>query len=172
MNARDWILTSTEIGKPINLEITIRAGVGAVLGNDKAVGAQCLPCVASENIALNQNLVITSAVDGLVQEVLVQVVVDVLMTEAASGATSTRIPPIVVMIGDVKVTSINIPQSIAVADQRALPVVVEIVPGDSNPVGSANNVQLSIVVVRADLDGDLGAELCNLSGSNILAEVY
>lgn len=65
------IVLRAEIGKSIEFVVTIGAGVGTVLGNDKTVGAQCLPCVTSENIALNENLVVTSAMNGLIQEVLV-----------------------------------------------------------------------------------------------------
>lgn len=55
--------------------------------------------------------------DSLVQEVLVQVVVDVLVTKAASGTSGAGVSPVVVVVGDVKMTSINIPQGITVTDQ-------------------------------------------------------
>jgi hypothetical protein len=45
-----------------------------------------------------------------------------------------------VMIGDVKMASVNIPQGITVTNQRTLPVVMEVVPRDSNPVRCANDV--------------------------------
>jgi hypothetical protein len=45
-------------------------------------------------------------VDSLVQEVLVEVVVYVLVTKAASRATSSHVSPVVVMIGDVEVAEV------------------------------------------------------------------
>ncbi len=151
-------LTCTKIGKPVNLKVTVRAGVGAVLRDDETVCAQCLPCLASEDIALNKNLVVASAVDSLIQEVLVQVVVNVLVTKAASRAASARVPPVVVVVSDVKVAKVNIPEGIAVANQGALPVVVKVVPGDGDPIRGTDDVELSIVVIRADVNRDFGAE--------------
>jgi len=99
-------------------------------------------------------------VNSLVQKVLVQVVVDVLVTKAASRAASAGIFPVVVVIGDVKVTKVNVPELIVVANQRALPVVVEVVPRYRDPIRGPNDVQLSIVVVRTNLKRKLGAEFC------------
>jgi hypothetical protein len=79
-------------------------------------------------------------VNSLVQKVLVQVVVDVLVTKATSGTSGAGVSPVVVMIGDVKMASVNIPQGITVTNQRTLPVVMEVVPRDSNPVRCANDV--------------------------------
>lgn len=152
------MLTGTKICESINLKISIRAGVGAVFGYDKSICAQGLPCLTGEYIAFNKNLVIAPAVNSLVQEVLIQVIVDVLMTKATCGASSARVSPVVVMICDMKMTGINIPQCITVANQGALPVVMEVVPRDSDPIGSSNNIQLAIIVIRADLDRDLRAE--------------
>ena len=44
---------------------------------------------------------------------------------------------------------VDIPQSITVTDQRALPVIMEVVPAHGNPVASSNNITLAIVVIRA-----------------------
>jgi hypothetical protein len=152
------LLTGTKVSKSIDLEITVRAGVGAVFGNDETVGAQRLPCLSGEDIALHEDLVVTSAVDGLVQEVLVQVVVDVLVTEAASRAPSARVPPVVVVVSNVEMASVNISESIAVTNQGALPVVVEVVPGDSDPITSTDDIKLPVIEVRANLYRNLRAE--------------
>lgn len=72
--------------------------------------------------------------DSLVQKVLVQVVVDVLMTEATSRTTGARVPPVIVVVGHMEVARVDISESITVTDEGALPVVVEVVPGDSDPI--------------------------------------
>jgi putative intracellular protease/amidase len=59
----------------------------------------------------------------------------------------------------VQFAQVNVAQRVRVAHQVALPVVVEVVPGDSNPVAAADGVELAIVVVRADLWRELGFEL-------------
>ena len=134
------IVLRAEVGESVKFVVTIGAGVGAVLGDDETVCAQCLPRVTSENVALDENLVVTSTVDSLVQEILVQIIVDMLVTEAASWATSTGVPPIVVVVGDVKMSRVDVPESVAVSDQRTLPVVMEVVPGHGDPIRGANNV--------------------------------
>lgn len=128
------LLTSTKVSESIKLVVTIGAGVGAVLRDDETIRAQCLPCVTGEDIALDEDLVVASAVDSLVQEVLAQVVVDVLVAKATSRATGAGIPPVVVVVSNVEVARVDISESITVANQGALPVVVEVVPGDSDPV--------------------------------------
>lgn len=100
--------------------------------------------------------------NGLVQEVLIQVVVDMLVTESSSGSTSTGVPPVVMVVGDVKVSRIDVSESVAVADQRALPMIVEVVPGHCDPIRGANDIELSIVVIRTNLNRDLRAELWSL----------
>lgn len=66
--------------------------------------------------------------DGLVQEVLVEVVVHVLMTESPSGPTGTHVSPVVVMVCNVEMTKVEVAESSVVAYERRLPVVVEVVP--------------------------------------------
>lgn len=105
--------------------------------------------------------------DSLIQEVLIQVVVDMLVTKAAGGAASAGSLPVVVVVGDVQVAKVDVPELVVISDQRALPVVMEIVPRDSDPVRGADDVQLSIVVVRTNLNGKLGAEFYYLSVSAI-----
>ncbi|CAF3525084.1 unnamed protein product [Fusarium graminearum] len=66
--------------------------------------------------------------DGLVQEVLVKVVVDVLVTESSSGSTRTHVSPVVVVVCNVKVAEVEIAEGSIVTDERGLPVVMEVVP--------------------------------------------
>jgi hypothetical protein len=68
-------------------------------------------------------------------------------------------PPVVVVVRQVQLPEVNIPQNIRVAHQVRLPVVVEVVPRDGDPVATAHAVELPIVVVRAELLGELGLEL-------------
>lgn len=84
--------------------------------------------------------------DGLVEEVLVEVVVDMLMTKATSRTAGAHMLPVVVMIGDVEMAKVNVPESRVVAHERRLPVVVEVVPRDGHPVGTADDVDLSVLV--------------------------
>ena len=71
---------------------------------------------------------------GLVQEVLVDVVVDVLVAEAAGGAPRPRALPVVVVVGDVQAARVLVAVGVRVAYQGRLPVVVEVVPRDGDPV--------------------------------------
>lgn len=71
--------------------------------------------------------------DGLVEKVLVQVVVDVLAAEAPRGAARSLVAPVVVVVRDVQVAGVEAAEGRVVADQRGLPVVVEVVPGDGDP---------------------------------------
>lgn len=56
--------------------------------------------------------------DGLEEEVIVVVVVDVLATEASGGTTSTDGLPLVVVVGDAELASIDLAEDIAVANER------------------------------------------------------
>lgn len=55
--------------------------------------------------------------DGLIQEVLVVVVVDVLVAETSRRASSPLVSPVVVMVCNVKVSKVDIPQLVAVANE-------------------------------------------------------
>jgi len=84
-------------------------------------------------------------VQGLVQEVLVQVVVDVLVAEATSGAAGALIAPVVVVITDMQVTKVDVAEGIVVADQARLPMVVEVIPRDRDPIRGADDVDLAVL---------------------------
>lgn len=79
-------------------------------------------------------MIIAAAMDSLIQKILIQVVVDVLVPEASRGPARTRIAPVVVVVGDVQVAGIDVAEGVAVSYQRALPVVVEVVPRYCDPV--------------------------------------
>lgn len=145
------ILTSTEVGKAVNLLVAAHARVGAVLGDDEPVRTEGLARVAAEDVALDEHLVVGARVDGLVSKVLVEVVVDVLVAEAAGGTARSRAAPVVVVVGDVQVAPVDVAQGVAVADEGRLPVVVEVVPRDSDPVGRADNVELAVLSVYQSL---------------------
>ena len=82
---------------------------------------------------------------GLVQEILVQVVVDVLVAEATSGAAGALIAPVVVVITDVQVTKVDVAEGIVVADQARLPVIVKVIPRDRDPIRGADDVDLAVL---------------------------
>jgi len=84
-------------------------------------------------------------VQGLVQEILVQVVVDVLVAEATSGAAGALIAPVVVVITDMQVTKVDVAEGIVVADQARLPMVVEVIPRDRDPIRGADDVDLAVL---------------------------
>lgn len=122
------VVLRSKVCKSVNLKVTVRAGIWAILGDDETICAERLAGLSPEDVAFDQHLVVTARVDGLVEEVHVEVVVDVLMTEAASRATSSLIAPVVVVVGDVEMALVDISQRIAVANEGALPMVMEVIP--------------------------------------------
>jgi hypothetical protein len=84
---RPYQHTCTEVRKAIDLEVAVWASVGTVFGDDKPICAQSLPSLAAEYVAFHQDLIVASAMNGLVQKILVQVVVDVLVTKSSSRTT-------------------------------------------------------------------------------------
>lgn len=79
-------------------------------------------------------LVIRSTVDSLVKEVLVEVVVHMLVTKATSRTAGSHVAPVVVMVCDVEVAEVEIAEGSIVTNEGRLPVVVEVVPRDGDPV--------------------------------------
>jgi hypothetical protein len=110
-------LTCAEVGKPVKLLVATRARVGTILRNDKPIRAERLARVPPEDVTLDEHLVVGARVDGLVQEVLVQVVVDVLVAEAAGGTARAGAAPVVVVVGDVEVPKVDVAQRVVVADE-------------------------------------------------------
>lgn len=89
--------------------------------------------------------------DGLVIELLVVVVVDVLVAEAARGAARALVLPEVVVVRDVEVAKVDVAEVGVVADERGLPVVVEVVEGDGDPVRGADDVELAVLMLLAEV---------------------
>lgn len=83
----------------------------------------------------------------LVQEVLVVVVVNVLVAEPTSWATGAEPEEVVVVVGDVQMSKIDVTEYIAVSDEGRLPVVVKVIPAHSYPVRTTNDVDESILYV-------------------------
>ena len=54
---------------------------------------------AAEYITFHQDLVVGAGVNGLVEIVLVQIIIDVLVAEPASWATSALVLPVIVVVG-------------------------------------------------------------------------
>ena len=141
------VLTRSQIRIPIQLLIATRARIRRVVGNNQAVRAERLAGVATEHVALDEHLVVGARVDRLVVEVDVEVVVDVLVAEAPRGPARAHVLPEVVVVADVQVAEIDVAESRVIADQRRLPVVVEVVPRDRDVVGAADDVDLAVLVV-------------------------
>lgn len=121
-------LTSTKVGKPIKLLIATHTSIRAILRNDQTIRTQRLARIPTKHIPLHQHLIIRARVDRLVDKVLVQVVVDVLVAEAPRGPACAHVAPVVVVVGDVQVAKVDVAPRVLVADERRLPVVVEVVP--------------------------------------------
>ena len=66
--------------------------------------------------------------------------------------------PVVVVVGQVQLAKVDGAKRIGVADEVALPVVVEVVPGNGDPVAATNGVELTIVVVGTKLLRELRFE--------------
>lgn len=92
--------------------------------------------------------------DSLVQEVLIKVVIDVLVSKSASWSTSTAVLPVVVVVSDLQMSKILAAVAIGVSDKRGLPVVVEVVPRNGNIVRGMGDVNLSVIVIWSLGDGD------------------
>ena len=55
--------------------------------------------------------------DGLVQEIFVKVVVDVLVSETSCRATGTTVAPVVVVVGNVQVAFVDFAEHVRVANE-------------------------------------------------------
>ena len=77
------LLTLAQVHVPINLKVSIGTRVGRVLGDDEAVSRRGGAGFAEEGVGFDEHLVVGSGLDGLVAVVLVEVVVDVLLSQAS-----------------------------------------------------------------------------------------
>jgi hypothetical protein len=81
----------------------------------------------------------------LVEEVDIEVVVEMLVSETTGVASCSNSVPVVVMVGYVQVAKVEVAESVVVADQGGLVVVVEVVPGDGDVVRGADYVDLAVL---------------------------
>ena len=125
---RPKIILRPQIRKPINLKVPVGARIWTVVWNHQSIRTQRLARIASEDIALDENLIVAAGVDGLVEKVDIEIVVDVLVAEAAGWPAGSFVAPVVVVVCNVEMALIYISQCVAVSYERALPVVVEVVP--------------------------------------------
>lgn len=72
--------------------------------------------------------------NGLEAEILVVVVVQMLGTEATGVTAGAEVAPVVVVVGQVELTTIDVTELVVVANERCFVVIVEIVPGDGDPI--------------------------------------
>lgn len=84
-------LTLAKVHVSINLKVALGTAVGRVLGNDQAVSGSGSPGLAEESVGFDEHLVVGTALDSLVAVVDVEVVVDVLVAEAAGRASGTAV---------------------------------------------------------------------------------
>lgn len=82
-------------------------------------------------------------------DVLIAVGVDVSGSESERWKTGVDVGEVVVVVGDVELASVLRSVGVGVTDERALPVVGELVPGDSDSIGSVSDIEETIVVVFA-----------------------
>lgn len=122
------ILTSTEIGISIKFVISKRRSVWRILWDDKSVCAESFTGIPSENVTLDKDLVIGTRVDGLVTEILVVVVVEMLVSESACVSASTQVSEIVVVVCQVEIAIVNSTEFVIISYQRAFVMIVEVVP--------------------------------------------
>lgn len=128
------VIQSTQVCKSIKFVITERRGIWRILGDDKAVSGKRLTGVAGEDVTLYEDLVVGSRMDGLIAEIFVVVVIDVLRSKSSSWATSTDVLEVVVVVRDVEATVIDVSECWVVANERCLVMVVEVVPRHCDPV--------------------------------------
>lgn len=112
------VILGAQVGEPIQFLVAADAGIGAVLRDDQTVGAESLTGVTTEDVALDEDVVVGPGVDGLEVKVVVVVVVDVLAAETTRWATGTLALPAVVVVGDAELEGIHLAQHVAVTDQR------------------------------------------------------
>ena len=145
-------LACTKICEPINLKIPVRRCVWAIIRNDQAVRRQGLPRVTAEHITLDENLIVAAAMNGLIVEIFIEIIIHMLMSKAASWTSRARVLPVIVMVRNMQMTYIDVSERIRVADKARLPVVMKVVPRDCDPVASSYDVALAVVIIRTMID--------------------
>lgn len=125
------ILTRPQIRKPINLLISTDTSIRAIFWNHQPIRIERNRRLADELIALDEDLVVGSGVDCLVEVIFVKVGVDVLVAaeslalvgavveekkralwnsspKSPSRPSRPAISPVVVVIGDVQMAKVHL----------------------------------------------------------------
>lgn len=68
-----------------------------------------------------------------------------LVSKATGVTTGSEIAEIVVVVGKVQMTEINVTEFVVVADKRRFVMVVEVVPGYSDPVRCTDHVEETVL---------------------------
>jgi hypothetical protein len=118
-------------------------------------GVEGLLAVSVPNVVLDEELSRITGVDT-VRHVVVVVVEDVAGTESEGRTAGVEVLPVVVSISDLKIDVLGA-VAVGVADQRSLPVVVEVGVGDSNVLATVSDINETIVVVLvvSSVTGDI-----------------
>ena len=138
------IVSIAQICKAIFFVITADAKVWRVFWDDEAVSADRLTGIPSEDIAFDKGLVVRSRVDGLVVEIFVVVVVNMMETETAGGTTGSKTLPEIVVVGNV-IFAQFMGESGFVSDQGSFPVVMKIVPRNGDIIRSPDNIDQTVL---------------------------
>ena len=88
--SRQRNLTCSKVCKPINLLVATNASIRTVFWNDEPISIQCNGCVSDELVPFDEDLIVRARVDGLVQVVFVEIVVDVLVTALSVSMAMCR----------------------------------------------------------------------------------
>lgn len=126
--------------------------VVGVKGGDGALGVD-------KGSRLDEGLGTHAGVDARGGEVLVQRVVDVEGAEADAGVARVDVDPVVVGVGDAEVAGVLVGVAVRVADEGALPVVVEVRVGDGDIVRGVGHVEETVVVILADVEVTLEVDV-------------
>lgn len=134
------------------------------------------------DVAFDQNLSSITGIDSSVCVLEVRVV-DMTSSESERRHTASDVGEVVVVLGDVEVSSIFIAVVVAVANKRCLVVVVEIGVGDGNPFRGMRDIHQSVIVVLAvlhvggkvavvnpDIGRTLDSNAVSIGGKDLLAD--
>jgi proteasome assembly chaperone (PAC2) family protein len=120
---------------------------------------ECLPNIVTisgknglgdvgENIALNKYLCAFSSINTGVYILEVRVI-DVSGAESKTWSTRANVEPVVVVLGDVQVSSIFGAVRVRVSDERCLEMIMEIGVGNSNPFRGVSDINETVIIILA-----------------------
>lgn len=147
------VLSTTEVVARLDGEARV-GGVESLLGS-------------REDVVLDEELGTLACVDA-VRDVLVVVVEEMAGAEAERWAAGVDVLPVVKSVGDSEVTLVLGAVGVGVANERTLPVVVEVGVGDGDVVCSVGNIKETVVVVLAVVH--IGGEL-DVVNPDVLGEL-